>query len=218
VIEADSRPVRVKPANPGGLEVSGGDDAILSGIDDGQQGTAPPPETPAPQALQAAEAKAHAQADAARLAAAAPPAPLPATQAIERALVPQPAQPASLSSPAAAAAPSPAALSAMPEQRPAPPRLAAKPAVPIAPQPAAGAMQVQLAALASEEGAMTEWQRLSHKMPDLLAARHPAVSRSERDGKTFYRLRTGGFSDVAQATQFCERVKAKGGGCSVASF
>jgi hypothetical protein len=79
-------------------------------------------------------------------------------------------------------------------------------------------MQVQLAALPSEEAAMTEWQRLSRKMPDMLGARHPAVSRIERDGKTYFRLRTGGFTDVAQATAFCQRIREKGTGCTIASF
>jgi hypothetical protein len=77
---------------------------------------------------------------------------------------------------------------------------------------------VQLAALASQEAAMTEWQRLSKRMPDLLASRHPAVQRVDVDGKTFFRLRTGGFADIAQATAFCTEVRAKGGGCSIASF
>ncbi len=55
-------------------------------------------------------------------------------------------------------------------------------------------------------------------MPSLLASRQPDVTRFEHDGKTFWRLRTGGFSDIAQATQFCEQVRAKGGGCSIAAF
>jgi hypothetical protein len=40
----------------------------------------------------------------------------------------------------------------------------------------------------------------------------------DRDGHILWRVRTGGFSDSAQATVFCERVRAKGAGCSVADF
>jgi hypothetical protein len=65
---------------------------------------------------------------------------------------------------------------------------------------------------------MAEWRLLSHRMPDLLSARHPAVMRAEHDGKPIWRLRTGGFADVAAATAFCQQVRAKGGGCAIASF
>jgi cell division septation protein DedD len=77
---------------------------------------------------------------------------------------------------------------------------------------------VQLAALSSEDAARTEWTRLEKRMPDLFNSRQPAVSKFEREGKTFWRLRTGGFSDIAQATAFCEQVRAKGNGCSIAAF
>ncbi|HBK07173.1 MAG TPA: SPOR domain-containing protein [Acetobacteraceae bacterium] len=77
---------------------------------------------------------------------------------------------------------------------------------------------VQLAALTSEESARAEWAQLAKKMPDLLGGRQPSYSKTERDGHTFWRVRTSGFSDVAQARGFCERVRAKGAGCSVADF
>lgn len=77
---------------------------------------------------------------------------------------------------------------------------------------------VQLAAVHSEVAAKSEWLRLSKRMPELLGDRHPAFSRVQHDGSELWRIRTGGFSDMAQAKQFCERVRAKGSGCSVADF
>ena len=187
VIEADSRPVRVRPDNPGGMQIAGAEEQIMGGEGSGAADVmAPSPEVPQPQALRA-------QVQAARQPAL-PPAQLPA---------PPPVQPVSLAVPPA---PAPVAVSAAPEQRP-----------PAAPATASGT-EVQLAAMTTEAAAMAEWQRLAKKMPDLLAARHPAVSRTDRDGKTFFRLRTGGFTTVAEATSFCTQVKAKGGGCSITSF
>jgi hypothetical protein len=77
---------------------------------------------------------------------------------------------------------------------------------------------VQLAALSSEESARTEWTQLTKKMPDLMSGRQPNYSRIEREGRTFWRVRTAGFADMAEARSFCDRVRAKGAGCSVADF
>ena len=79
-------------------------------------------------------------------------------------------------------------------------------------------MLVQLAALGSEQAAQTEWQRLAKRMPDLLQDRQPVVQRAEKDGNPIWRLRTGGFADIAEATGFCGKVRAKGADCSLASF
>ena len=193
VVEADPRPLRVKPANPGGLDIAGADESILSGAAIGKEAMAPAPEVPAPQALQAQ----------------ATPAPGPVQGGD-----PAAAQPVSLAPVAPPAAPLP--VTAAPETRPARPAAVPRPAAP-APT-AAGTAQVQLAALPTEEGATAEWQRLAKRMPDLLGGRKPAVSRTEHDGRVFFRLRTGGFADIAQATAFCQRVREKGGGCSIASF
>ena len=219
VIEADSHPMRMKPVNAGGLEFAGQDDAIMSGGDGSKDAMAPPPEAPAPQALKAAEAEARKQA----AAMVQPVPPLPAATESPK------AQPVVLSPPQPSPAIPPSALAAMPAL---PARQAPRSAVPaaIAPAarsgaavpapvtPAAGSAQVQLAALVSEELAMSEWSRLSRKMPDLLGGRHPSVLKSEHDGKTFFRLRTGGFASAAQAGAFCEQIRLKGNGCTVATF
>ena len=186
VVQADSRPIRVKPENPGGMQVAGADEDILSGgkhTADGKLG--PTPEAPAPQALLA-------------------PPPTPAAPPVVAAPAPAPAP---VATPAIQAAPKP---------------VAAKPAVaPPEKHPAATAANgalVQLAAVSSEDAAKSEWQRLSKHLPDLFGQRRPAISKTEHDGRTLWRVRTGGFADTSQATNFCEKVRAKGVGCSVASF
>ena len=53
VIEAPPGPMRVKPANPGGMQIAPGDEIFAQGAggDNGTDKLAPPPETPDPQAL-----------------------------------------------------------------------------------------------------------------------------------------------------------------------
>ena len=95
------------------------------------------------------------------------------------------------------------------------PPIAAPAAVAAPATPVAGAL-VQLGALDSEQAAMTEWQRLEHRMPDLLSSRRPEVSKAEHAGRTYFRLRTGGFNDIAEATAFCGQIRAKGTVCTLA--
>ena len=54
VVQADSSPLKVKPANPGGMQVPGASNEIFSGGSDTDvEKLAPPPETPDPQGLRA---------------------------------------------------------------------------------------------------------------------------------------------------------------------
>jgi hypothetical protein len=206
VISADARPIREKPANPGGMKIDGAENDVFSGGSDTSNARlAPAPESPNAKAL--------------RETAVTPP---PAIDAPAAPASPAPIAPA-LVTPPPAVKPTVVANTA---QRPA--SGTAAPAKPV-PAKSAGAEEthpalaghapmVQLAALPSEDAARAEWVQLAKKMPDLLTDRQPNYSRIERDGRSYWRVRTAGFTDVAQARSFCEHVRAKGAGCSVADF
>lgn len=118
--------------------------------------------------------------------------------------------------PDGAAAPQQAAPSAI-APRPAPPPATPPVHPPRDPQPRSAidkpAPQVQLAAVSTEPEAMTAWQRLKARMPNLLARRQPMFIKVAQGDQTFWRLRTGGFADVADAETFCAQVRAAGGAC-----
>lgn len=198
MIVADAGPFRVRPAEPGGLQVPNQDQLVYQRMGGGDpeprrriEVLLPPPEAPMPVPRPAPPAE---------VAAEAAPAPEP----------PQPAAPA----PAAPSAPAPAAPSAQAAARlPLPPP---PPQAEIGPAPRAeGGIQVQLAAVGSEAAVQAEWTRLRSRMPDLLADQTLTVSRGEREGQPFWRLRTGRFADPAAARGFCERVRARGFTCFV---
>ncbi len=191
VVQAENGPIRVKPANPGGMQISGASEDIMSGgSKPGDGKLAPAPEAPNPQGLRTQ---------------APPPKPAPAAMA-------------ALPAPVPAILPVGPAKPVTEKPLAAPDKHAAVAAAPERPVPAGAGTLVQLAAVGSEQAAKDEWQRLTHRWPELLHEHHAAISKTEHDGRTLWRVRTGGFSDVAQATAFCERIRAKGAGCSVATF
>ncbi len=199
VVQADPRPVRMKPADPGGMQIPGlSADAGSAGDTAAPDKLAPAPEAPDPQALSHL-----------RTAAATPPAAVPPPVAVS---VPQavvPAAPPARS--VAATAVKPVAVAAAPVS----PERHAAPAVA---HPAPGGTLVQLAAVGSEAAAKQEWDRLAHRMPSVLGARRPVISKIDHDGHELWRVRTGAFATEAEAGEFCQQVRAKGAGCTVAAF
>lgn len=211
VIEPQPGPMRIKPANPGGLQVEGlGNDIFSGGSDSSVDKLAPPPEVPNPQALRAPP----------------PPPPKPIMQAAQPA-VPAPPAPAVAATPIQPPQPARAAAADHAARVAAPDHPAAKPPAQVAvahDKPAAparvggGTTMVQLAALSTEAAAKDEWRNLNRRIPGLLSAHQPVFSRVDHAGHQFWRVRTGGFADQAAARGFCQRVRAKGLACSVADF
>lgn len=202
VIEAPPGPMRVKPVDPGGMQVMGTQVAQTNGP--AATALAAGPEEPAPQALEA-------EVDAARQADAPARRPAPVAAPAPAVAPPAPAPRASIAAPAAgAAADAPAAAPEAP--------LAAAQAPPTPATPAAGSYMVQLAALDNEPAAHAEWSHLSRQAPSLLDERTPVIVRVPRGDKAFFRLRVGGFVSLADAHQFCGKAKASGIACTVADF
>lgn len=206
VIEADARPLKVRPDSPGGMVVPNQDQLVLEGA--AQRRAAERGRTTVAQLDSGPEAPAldllrqHVSPPATALAAAAIPAPS------------APSNP----SPAASAAPS-----SLGGQSPAiappvaaPVALTATIAAPAAALPgpvAGGRSYAQFGALNSEEAARAEWERLVRRVPEL-AAFQPRITRLEREGQpTLWRLRAPGLPDAAAAKALCDAVRARGAAC-----
>ena len=197
LVEADARPIKVRPDNPGGLRVPNQDELIFDRNRgpraQASGGLAPEAENPRVDQLRAQLAERAAQ-EAARNA------PPPASPALA-----QSAAPATPSAPATASALNAPSL-------PAPVPATAERFAPVA----NGRVQVQLGALPSETGARGEWDRLQKRAPELLGNRRVSLAPFDREGQTtLYRIRTGGFADAATARAFCEEMKTRSIPCMV---
>jgi hypothetical protein len=229
-IQADSRPVKIRPDDRGGMRVANQDEIIFErrgtasydpsgrlapaaeapNLDALRAATAPPPATPAPRIVTETQPLPSTEV---------PPVPaVPGQGAQPQAAHGQPLAPTGTPPARPQAPPPPAPQLAQPAAPAAPAPVAAAPQAPATPAPravAGGTVSVQLGALDSEAGARTEWDRLARRAPELLNGRSPQILRFERaDKPTMWRLRTGGFSAEA-AREFCDGIRAKGGACAV---
>ena len=256
-VKADTAPYKMKPDNPGGMQVENQDKLVYDRVAKGAapkrvENLLPPPEEPkAPP--KAPEAKPEApKPEPAKQAVVAPaPAPVekapaektmetivkaanepPAKAAAPATPAPATAAPAAPSSDAASlAAAVAAATNAKPAEAPKAPEPKApepKPEVqtaavtPAAPTPpastssVAGAFQIQLVSVPTEEAAQSEWKRISGRHKDLFASLTPAVTKADLGDKgIYYRLRAGPLADKAAADQLCAALAADKVGCIV---
>jgi hypothetical protein len=199
LLRSDERPVKVAPANPGGMEVPDQDVYILNHdrpLDSRVEQLLPPPETPLPRPSPAEPAVTEA----------APPIAAPAVATPGSA--PPVAAPASAPMPVASA-PAPAVAPA-----PAAPAAALPPPAPGAGPLRHAAYRLQVGAVRSPEAAQHEWDRLKRTDADVLG-KLSAESRRVDDGARgiFYRIIAGSFPDAAAAEHACNELKRRKVGC-----
>lgn len=245
LVAADSRPIRAKPENDGGLQVphqgmsifDAGQGARQTGAARGPETLLPPPETPlpkpAPMPVQAPVAQTI-------TVAARPDMPLPAPASAEPAaparpaaalLPPPPPPPPAPGRSASVAAPGAVATGAGAVPRPGSSGSAAAPtasAAPAATTPAAAvpaaagaqaranAFRIQVGAMRTEAEARTAWDQVRRKHPDLLAGMAPSFARVELGERgSFYRIQAGPLPSRDAARGACERLTKAGTVCFV---
>ena len=204
LIRADASPVKVRPLNPGGMEVPNRDKLVYGRIGDGEHAPGverlmPPPETPLPPPGSAAPAPQPktGETPAPVASSAAPSAPENIGRSTEK---------------AAPAAPPPPAVAAEP---PAP---APSPPEPVAPRMAPKKpFKVQLGAVRSPQRAGQEWERLRRKHGDILRRMELSVTKADLGAEkgVFYRMRAGPIADEATARDICAQLAIRKVGCLV---
>jgi hypothetical protein len=208
MIQAPPGPVKVKPADPGGLQVNTQTSALL-GSNGSAAGAnlAPAPEAPDPAALAATANQEQPQPTPPPPAPAAvkPPAPAVAVLSVPETAAPSAPHQTAMNIPPPSA--SAAAVHNLAQEYNPPVQSAGH-----------GHVRVQLAALDSQAAALREWEHLAHRMPALFDGRRPIFAEAHVNGHTYWRVRTAGFVSVNEAAQFCHNVRARGAACTVALF
>ncbi|CAI9120316.1 SPOR domain-containing protein [Brytella acorum] len=229
-------PVRDVPVDPGGMQISGSDDAVSDTTGQGEAHLAPAPEQPHPDALArqygqpatppetqtktssppSAETSGASKADLGDGDTGDDLAPVGSAPA-------KPAEKPAAVAPAPKAAPASGAAEKKAAEVPPTPRQPAPAASPVAP-PAApsstttGGFAVQLGALDSDAEAQRQWEIVRKQAPDLFADRKPVVERADRGGRTYFRLRVAGFDSAQSAKAFCIKAHARSVACTPARF
>jgi len=188
LIRADERPTKVKPEQPGGMEIPDQDKLIYNPTRKVVEHLLAPAEKPMPR-----PAPSSSPTDAARSSTGAMPGASSTPE--NRPAVTQTAQPQQQ----AATSPSKAA------QAPSSPS-----------KPAAGT-RLQLGSLRSEDAARQEWERIKRKNSDLLGNLSATPVRAELGDKgVYYRIQAGPIADLAAAERICGELKQRNIGCILA--
>lgn len=225
VIHAESGPIKVRPEEPGGMDVPDRDKLVYDRIDGNEERgeverLLPPPEMPmakpAPQfTTEPVEERPTAQEPSPPVPVTpGPPSSPPATAATEPAQPPERVVP-SVEDVLSAMRPPPP-IDPKAQETPAESKLKADAAKLAAPAKA-GSFLVQLAAVRSREAADTEWERLRKRNSDLLGDLDLSVMRADLgpDKGVFFRLRAGPLANEAAAQTLCQKLSERKIGCLV---
>ncbi|WP_207478536.1 SPOR domain-containing protein [Arenibaculum pallidiluteum] len=219
LIQASTAPTKIRPDQPGGMEVPHQDKLVYERLHPGRAGTGkierllPGPEEPMPKPEPAPAPEPAASPSAPPLAPDEPE-PSPAISvAAEGPVVappiakiqPAPAAPMEHAPPAAAVSTAPP-VARLPQVATLPP--AAAPAA-----PARGGIRLQIASVPSAETAKSELSRLQRRFPSELGSLPATITRADLGAKgTYYRVQLGPV-DEARASAVCTALKAQNVGC-----
>jgi cell division septation protein DedD len=219
LLKAEDSPTKVRPDQPGGMDVPNQDKLIYDRIAPGSQMAAPQIERllPPAEAPVARPAAPIAPAPAAQAPATAAPTDLQPPPLGERQVTTAPpinSVPAQPPIPVAPPAPSqavpPAQAPAAQAPRPAPTQQAA--VAPSTPIPS-GAARIQLGAVRSADAAQKEWARIQGANRDILAGLNMNVVTADLGERgVYYRIQAGPAADAAD---LCNKLKARNVGCIV---
>ncbi len=188
LIRADTRPMKVKPAEPGGMPIPDRDMLIYGQNRPIVEHLLPPPEQP--------------------MALPAPPAPKPVVSASADA---RPTPAPSTGAPGSGTAPArtqPEQSAGLPPENPHP--MPSKPAEAVSQPGKAGGVRLQLGSVRSEGDAREEWARVKRGNPDLLGQLTAMAVRADLGDKgVYYRILTGPVGDPATAERLCGELRQR---------
>ncbi len=222
-IKAEEGPAKIRPEEPGGMEVPYQDKLVYDRLAPDQaeppaERLLPPPEAPLPPPQAAEPPPVAAPLDSAGVQVPEPPPPSPLIALIEtevpKSAVPPPLT-AGIETAAPEAVPTPPAPEVAASQEAAP----AKEAESVTDLTAAPAesYRVQVAAMRSSEAAYGGWQRLQAQHKDLLGKLKLTVQRVDLGPEkgVFYRVQAGPLADKAAARDLCTKLSLRRVGCLI---
>ncbi len=222
LIQAPDGPYKVRPENPGGLDVDA--DSLTHSVAEGQDPGGELaidviPEEPVPVIAAPPVRSAPVPEPGTAVATNVPP-PVqkaPAEKALPKVAVPAPVENAAPKPTPKPVEKAPVKEVPKPTPKPAPKAETPKPApakVEPAPAKPAGSVSVQLGAFNSTASADQVWGKLAGRVGALGGLRK-SVQPVESGGKTLYRLRAGGIASEVQASSVCAAVQAAGEQCVI---